>query len=70
MELEDAAKTLADRCCGVSVYGDAVEPWQVKQIAREWLKLTEGDRWRTPPASRRTLWQRLFGRSHSEAERQ
>jgi hypothetical protein len=61
MTLEEAAEILAKGCCGVSVYGERpIEPWHVKALAQEWLKLTEGDRWRTP--LRRSLWDRLFRR--------
>lgn len=64
--LEEAAEVLARKCRGVTVSGDvAVDPWQVSALAREWLKLTEDDRWRkknAPPPPRRSWLSRLFGR--------
>jgi len=69
MELHEAAEILAKSCHRIGVSGSrGVEPWQVSQIAREWLKLTEGDRWRAPREPARGFWRRLFRRAASAGE--
>lgn len=71
MELYEAAEILAKGCRGISVYGDrGVAPWQVSQIASEWLKLTEGDRWRQPIEKPSGFWRRLLRRSPTVTVRQ
>jgi hypothetical protein len=63
MTLRDAAQILANGVSSIGVYGtQPVDPWQVKQIAREWLELTKDAAW-AAPAPMPTLWQRLFRRA-------
>lgn len=59
MNLREAAEILAAGVNSIGVYGSRpVDPWQVKQIAREWLKLTEQAAW-AKPAPKPSLLQRL-----------
>lgn len=63
MDMRDAAKILAAGVNSIGVYGSQpVEPWQVKQIAAEWLELTKDAAW-AKPAPRASLWRRIFGRA-------
>jgi hypothetical protein len=59
MNLRDAAEILAAGVNTIGVYGSQpVDPWQVKQIACEWLKLTN-DPALAKPAPKPSLLQRI-----------
>lgn len=58
MNLREAAKTVANGTHRIGVYGsESVECWQVEQIAREWLALTETVQ---VPSKKQGLWKRLL----------
>jgi len=60
IDIEEAAKILANGVHTIGVYGDqAVEPWHVAQIARDWQRFKAQE---APPAPKRSLWQRLTQR--------
>lgn len=67
LDLDEAAKILANGVNSIGVYGDqAVEPWHVTQIAREWQAF-KAKQAPTPP--KRTIWQRFgLGKTSQQGE--
>lgn len=65
MSLRDAAKILANGTHRIGVSGRVpVEPWQVEQIAKEWLELTESAACAKAP-KKPSLLRRLFSNGGS-----